>query len=330
MKEIGKGNNLRITIALVGILYMANSSLYASDIVHLRKPLSSNLKLDKDRAANFNEQIISNSFAAQDRLNKKLKEIISMETNYDNLIPNWISRLEVLNFIEVLKGNLLYFSWGNDYFPSYFTMTFGLNVKNGIGVTVKNMQLLEKEAIGRGLPKMYWNMKKKYKVFTRNNFSYKSYFPKIKKAGGVDVLLIKGLTAWAEHHKAFPDAELFKWSKSAQKTEFEKRLNSSIKDLIKKTSEELLKSGGFIIVAHERDDLLLSDFIMKELGYLDYLAQPTFKKVRDVLSTGKSIQSRFYDDVALVLGKVPIRVFQKPHSFNLKEKVHSVVIPVNL
>ena len=331
--RIGKGYNLRITIVLVSILYLANGSLHASGIAHLRKPLSLNLKLDKDRLANFNEQISSNGFVVQNRLNEKLKEIISMENNYANLIPNWISRLEVLNFIEVLKGNLLYFSWGNDYFPSYTrfsTMTFGLNVKRGIGITVKDIRLLEKEAINRGLPKMYWHMEKRYKMLTKNNFDCESYFPKIKRAGGVNVLLIKGLTPWVEQDKTFPGAESFKWAKSAQKIEFEKQLSSSIKDLIKKTSEELLKNGGFIIVAHERDDSLLSDFIMKELGYTDYLAQPAFKKVRDVLSTGKSIQSRFYENVALVLGKVPIRVFQKPPSFNLKEKFLSGVIPVNL
>lgn len=51
---------------------------------------------------------------------------------------------------------------------------------------------------------------------------------------------------------------------------------------------------------------------MGELGYLDVLAQPGYERIKRVLSDSGRGHDSYFGDIDTVLGKTPIKVFQKP------------------
>ncbi len=247
----------------------------------------------------------------------KINEIMeNIKTDKNEPIYDYVLRLELLHALGILKGILLYPVMGNDYLTSYFTMSFGLNTKNGLGVTEMDTKLLENEAISLGLPKKYEGKQKNWKVFNKNSFDYDAYFPEIEKAGGVDVLFIKGLTKSLEFDKSFPGAEYFAsftGSDEKRSRELEKRLHDSIKDLIARISQDILNEGGVVIIADEQD-LWLADFIAKELGFLDLLSSSKYRAVRELLSKDTSSSMTYLEQYRLIIGKVPIRIFKKKQS----------------
>lgn len=165
-------------------------------------------------------------------------------------INDYVSRLAFLHYLGIVKGNLLYLSIGNDYFPAYFTPTFGINLKSGLGIHT-DAESLEQAARKEGLPEAYWGRLIQLNLFNTNNFDTGSYFPQLHKAGGVDTLLIKGLSHWVSYYKSFPQAEGFILPLEGGK--FDKQLESAIRDLIKKISKELIPEGGIIVIADYRD-----------------------------------------------------------------------------
>lgn len=285
----------------------------------LPKGLASNINLRSESlgASQDRENRILTEIRSRQDLFKELKEISEVQAlNYafSTRVSDLILRLELLHAIEVLKGNLLYLSIGNDYFTSYFTRTFGINNKRGLGVTIEDIQQLEDKAIELGLPGDYKGRPRNIKIFGEiDNFDYRSYFPEILNEGGIDVLFIKGLTDWIERYKSFPGGESFDLSDELEEEKFYISLRNNIRTLVARINKDLLNEGGFIVIAH-KDDLWLSDFIMEELGHSDLLAQPQYGKIREVLSEGVRDYDTYFVDTYLGVGPVPVRIFQKPKS----------------
>ena len=296
--RIGKGYSLSFVLALV-LVFNGIKFSYSNTV--LRVPVD---------AATIETRF--NSL----RVNKIMEEI---ETGKHKPIYDYMLRLELLHALGILKGILLYPCMGNDYLTSYLTMSLGLNTKNGLGVTQKDTQHLEDEAIQLGLPEQYKGKQKNWKIFNKNSFDYEAYFPEIKKVGGVDVLFIKGLTLSMEFDKSFPGAEGFaSFSGSDQEKiqKFQKKLHDSIKDLIVKISQDMLNDGGLVVIADERD-LWLADFIAKELGFLDLLSDPQYRSVSELLSKDVASSVTYLGQYRLFFGKVPIKIFKKPSKSNI-------------
>jgi len=216
----------------------------------------------------------------------------------------YILRLELLEALKILKGNVFYPSMGNDFFPSYFANVFGTNTKTGLGSSnmkfehLRNELLdLEREAIGKGLPYNYMRKKKKLHVFSNNSFDYESYFPELLERGGIDVLFIKGLT----------DNIIL--------SEEKRIVHSEAGDLVLKVINDLLNEGGFIVIAH-KDDLWLADFIKEKLKYPELLKQASYERVDEVLSRSAYEQREYLGRTGTVsiVGPTPIIIFQKPYS----------------
>lgn len=256
-----------------------------------------------------------------DRILKDIELMRQMPVNEWNNLLEYILRLELLHAMGILERNLLYLSIGDDFFPSYFAKTFGINSETGLGIDKITLQELERKAIEQGLPKRYTDKPKDLLVLKTDNFDYNSYFPQILKAGGADILLIKGLTDWLGSYGSFPEAK--------GRKDYSEGLYKSVRDLVIKIAKEILNEGGFIVIA-DKDDLWLSDFIMKELGYSDLLEQPEHKRIKKVLSKDipedvsavRRIEDHaaLSDETLLVSGRIPIRIFQKPYSSSLKKQ----------
>ena len=322
MKYIHRITNIALIFTLIGVFL-------CQDLYALRVPMEG-YKAAKDvlhrkTAENLEiQEILQEIDLRRSLLQEHGRLGTGIQFRGQTRIIDYISRLELLSCMDVFKGKVLYPSMGTDFFPSYFAKTFGINIEKtdigekgtGIGVTgQKDIPELEEEALVEGLPERYKNKPKQYRIFTANNFDHEAYFPEVLKEGGVDVLFIKGLTRWISYYKSFPGGEFFKnldW-------EFKKKLRSSIKDLIFKIDEELIKEGGFIVIAQD-NDLWLKDFILGDLGYTDFLDTPGYERIRKVFYGDVNEFKYYFGKVDTVLGKVPIRVYQKPYS-NFKSPI---------
>jgi hypothetical protein len=239
------------------------------------------------------------------KIQKILEQIKQVNAkDYDiNSVRDYALRLELLYYLGVLRGNVFYPCIGDDYLPSYFATVFGIDVITG------EARLEGEEAVGiaiaRRLPKSYRKRTKTHHIFTSNIFSYESYFPEIFKlnVSGVDVLFIKGLTHWVGFYGLFPGSD--------EEINYGPELYKSICNFIREISNGLLKEKGFIVIA-DNEDLWLADFIKFELGYKDLLAKREYESIREALSHIKISRTRFSVDTDTIVGRVPIRVFQKP------------------
>jgi len=231
-------------------------------------------------------------------------------------------RLELLSVLLDLNHDkkALYLSMGDDYFLSYFVKTFGVNAF--LGIKYKNqktrIKLLEKEAARKGLPKSYLGRKKDITVLNADNFEYEKYFPEIKKQGDLDLLFIKGL--------------LFNLRRNGEMVADPEDRQKAGSELIKAVDRELIREGGFIVIA-DQSDLAFEEFIKKELGYRDFLAHPGYEKVNRVLYDSELRVKYLIDDkeqdtpVMLIAGKIPIRIFQKPVTplFQAKDRAEQLL-----
>ncbi|MBU1999080.1 MAG: triose-phosphate isomerase, partial [Candidatus Omnitrophica bacterium] len=238
-------------------------------------------------------------------------------------IYNWILRLELLNLLGVVKGNLLYFMLGNDYFPSYYAMTIGTNFNHGLrkeremDIKIKE---LENKAIQEGLPGTYKGKEKRIKIFDCDQYITENYFPAVQAMGRVNVILIKGLTTYSRmHYHNVPRIEGCRRDS----------VHCNIRRLLKKAADKLLIGPGFIILAH-KEDLWLGEFLVDQLGFENVMTYPVFDGFKDsLLRTGIVSDSWFGKKVDLISGEIPIYIFQSTASSPLKNDKNKENFPTS-
>ena len=223
-------------------------------------------------------------------------------------IEQYLLVLELLHTIGVIKGNLLYLCIGNDYFPSYFAeKTFGLNSITGLGFGM-DLSQLEEEAIKIGLPESYRKKEKRLEIIQANIFNCNAYFSNVLRQGGVDVLLVKGLTHWVTHYASYPGAGGSKVDGDSKQAQLH------IQQLISKINDELMKDSSFVIIAHE-EDMWLYDFLQEYLGYIDILKETRYGRIQSFLDKNYHSYEIPFDaikGVFILLGIPAIKILKKP------------------
>ncbi|HQP11152.1 MAG TPA: tetratricopeptide repeat protein, partial [Candidatus Omnitrophota bacterium] len=228
-------------------------------------------------------------------------------------IYNWVLRLELLHHLGILKGNLLYFMLGNDYFPSYFATTFGTNYNHALrGETAigKLLDELENKAIAEGLPVSYRGREKRIKIYDGNQYDTPAYFSDIQARGGVDVILVKGMTAYSRMRvEDTPRLEGMN----------EGRVERNIEALLRTAVSQLLRDDGFVILAHP-EDLWLEKSLVEESGFADVVTRPAFAALQETMGRpGLFSDDYFGRKTDLVAGEMPLRAFQKKVSSPVTE-----------
>ena len=263
--------------------------------------------IDTARAERI-EGIINKIKSMRDELNalrsaNNMGELVRKEEEYGFL--GWVLRLELLHELGVLQGNVVYPAAGNDYFLAYLTRLFTLNASiSGIGVKT-NLKDLENEVFSRGLlPNEYKGRKILLEIIRETDaFDDAGYFPKVLSAGGADAVLIKGFKYWSEKYNLHPGSESIEASKNQEQ---------AIKGLLRKMDLQIIKEGGFIVIANKFDEQF-ADFIVNELGYEDYLARPENTRVKEALATDNEGHQSILGKVYISVGEVPIRILRKPN-----------------
>ncbi|MHC4122911.1 MAG: hypothetical protein ACYSSI_04995 [Planctomycetota bacterium] len=300
-----------LSLILITTVFLSQTVIFCFSSPTLRVPLLTN-----GTTSPFQGQSVEEA-----EIKRILKEIKSRQLyNEDSVdeegVYDSILRLELLYTMKVLKGNLLYFNLGIDILTLYFVKTFGTNIKRGLGVSDIDLQALEEKLIKNGLPETYRGKPKDYKIFPKNSFLCDSEFSEIKE---IDVFYIKGLTGWTSIYKSFPGGKEYRGKLSGeQKKEFQEALEKNVQDLVEKVAKELLKEGGFIVIA-DKHDLWLEE-IIKKWGYIDLLELPEYKEIKKVLFQDKGKSHLTFNGVGLVVGKSPLRVFQKPYNVPMIEQ----------
>ncbi|MDP3790477.1 MAG: GNAT family N-acetyltransferase [Candidatus Omnitrophota bacterium] len=209
----------------------------------------------------------------------------------ESSIPDYELRLRLLYHMGILRGNLLYPLMGDDCIPAYFTATFGINYYTGIGKT-KDIEAAEKALLKNGLPPAYKGRPKDLTVMPVNAFDRGVYFPALTKKGGIDTVLVKGLTSWSMTYEG-------------------RRSNKDIWELVEKIGNNLLRPGGCIIIADEKD-LWLAQYLEEKLGYEDLLAGQGHQRIKQALNNECASYEAYLGDMFTIFGRVPIRVLRKP------------------
>ncbi|MFA7114898.1 MAG: EamA family transporter, partial [Candidatus Omnitrophota bacterium] len=223
-----------------------------------------------------------------------------------NPLIDYLIRLEFLSSIGVLKGNVVYPMGGNDFFPAYFSRVFSID--HARVLRRYPVPRLKEEAVSMGLPERFEGEYTDFSILQTNLFDQTTYFPFLQREGGMDILFVKGVTDFLRAQYTYPGARL---------DLFGLKLKRVLSELFKNMCCEVLKPGGFVVIA-DKKDLWLSK-IFKGLSYKDFFEGKDDEEYRYIGKILRRKRRQVFiksalrvNALVLVAGQVPIVIFQKP------------------
>lgn len=228
----------------------------------------------------------------------------------------YIARLQALHNLGVLKGRVFYPVIGKDLFPAFFAEVIGIDAYRGTGIAESELiaRTERKILIGLELSRVLAQKQCRLKIISANIFHEEHYVPEIQASGQIDVLYLKGLKHWVEFYVSFPGGGL-KFSRYKDAAVFDAELDRCVRGFVRSMAEKLLKPGGFIVLA-DNEDMGYIGYIVKELGFADYLDSLGPSPEKDLLFSGSAGRECFLsgtaDSVSVSLGEIPMRILKKP------------------
>jgi len=228
--------------------------------------------------------------------------------NNNYIAQDYFNKLAHLSSREILKGNVFYPLAGGDLFPAYFADCYGLDKfykHSSYDIDKFKKDVVENNFFSRQIN----NLKGSFIPLMHDFFDYQDYFSQLAKAGGIDVLFIKGLSYWLSTYNLACSGKQCLFTQedyAAIKIE----LAPKIEKIIENINNQLINDNGFIVLA-DFQDMYLTDFILDKLGYELYedLAPLKFSGDNDALCNfdRKDMLGSF----SVKIKNVPLRVFKK-------------------